>query len=159
MQCNPSARFQLYNTVYVYQLYLFLQICMPHSAGRGSFFALSAAGHAGGRVYTRRKSGPRSSSVARALGVQSCAIWQVITGSLSECSLLCRAARTSPGRLATSHVGRPSVQQQSRFKLVSSCYGAFVCLPVCDRGWQIETSRKQRCYCFGNTAVHPFTEG
>ena len=37
-------------------------------------------GTQGGRVYTRRKFGPRPGSVARALGVQSHAISQVITG-------------------------------------------------------------------------------
>ena len=40
-------------------------------------------GTKGGRVSTRRKFGPRLDSVARALGVQSRASWQVITGSLS----------------------------------------------------------------------------
>ena len=40
-------------------------------------------GTQGGRVYTRRKSGPRPGSVARALGVTSRANWQVITGLLS----------------------------------------------------------------------------
>ena len=36
-----------------------------------------------GALYTRRKFGPRPVSVARALGVQSRANWQEITGSLS----------------------------------------------------------------------------
>ena len=40
-------------------------------------------GTQGGRLYTRRKFGPRVGSVARALCVQSRAIWRVITGSLS----------------------------------------------------------------------------
>ena len=48
---------------------------------RRPFLPLSAAGHAGGRVYTRCKFGPRPGSVARALGVQSRGIWQVPTGS------------------------------------------------------------------------------
>ena len=40
-------------------------------------------GTQGGRVYTRHEFGPRLGSVARALGVQSRASWQVITGSHS----------------------------------------------------------------------------
>ena len=35
-------------------------------------------------MYTRRKFGPRPSSVARALGVQSRENWQVTTGSVSD---------------------------------------------------------------------------
>ena len=38
----------------------------------------------GALVYTRRTFGPRPGSVARVLGVQSRAIWQVFTGSLSD---------------------------------------------------------------------------
>ena len=34
-------------------------------------------------MYTRRKFGYRAGSVERALGVQSCENWQVITGSVS----------------------------------------------------------------------------
>ena len=52
-------------------------------SGRGSFLALSSAGHKGARVYARRKLGPRPGSEARALSVRSRAIWQVIAGSLS----------------------------------------------------------------------------
>ena len=40
-------------------------------------------GTQGARVYSRRKFGPRSGCVARGPGVQSRAIWQVITGLLS----------------------------------------------------------------------------
>ena len=41
-------------------------------------------GTQGVRVYTRRKSGPRPISVARALGVQSREKWHVTTGSISD---------------------------------------------------------------------------
>ena len=62
----------------------FFNMCTLFSGARGSFLALSAARHAGGPVCTpRRKFGSRAGSVARALGVQSREIWQVITGLLS----------------------------------------------------------------------------
>ena len=48
----------------------------PHALGCG-------ARRGAGRVYTRHKFGPRMGSWARALGVQNCASWQVIAGSLS----------------------------------------------------------------------------
>ena len=51
--------------------YTFLHIGDPFSSGRGSFLALCAAGCAGGRLYYRRKFGPRPGSVARALGAKS----------------------------------------------------------------------------------------
>ena len=77
------------------------------------FFARSRLrGTQGDRVYSRRKFGLRPCSVARTLGVQGRAIWQVITGSVSAtpeprttmknphdeqvfaCSLLCITSRT-----------------------------------------------------------------
>ena len=59
-------------------------ISMPCSAGRGSFHALSAAGHAGGATCTpRRKCESRPGSVARVLGVQSRTIRKVVMGSIS----------------------------------------------------------------------------
>ena len=62
---------------------LFRDIGNLFSSGRGSFLALSAAGHAGGAACTpRRKCGSRPGSAARALGVKNCAFRQVITGSL-----------------------------------------------------------------------------
>ena len=137
----------------------------------GPFFILAAGlfsrsrlrGTKGGRVYSRRKFGPRSGSEARALGVHSRASLQVITGSLSTepkpvgqwkltrkkwsaafrmlsvmynsshlaCSPGHLAPRVwSPGHLAISHRGPLRVQQHSRFELVSSCHGAFVCVRV-----------------------------
>ena len=69
---NPSVSFVNNSTLF--------------SGARGSFLALSAAGHAGGGgVCTlRRRCGSRLGSVVRALGVQSCDIWQVIAGLLSD---------------------------------------------------------------------------
>ena len=61
-----------------------LDICTLCSGARGSFLALSAAGHAGGPpVHHGASFGPRAGSVARALGVQSREIRQVIAGLLS----------------------------------------------------------------------------
>ena len=57
----------------------FLHIGDCLSPGRGS----RLRGTQGGRVYTRRKFGPRLGSMARGVGVQSRARWQVVTGSLS----------------------------------------------------------------------------
>ena len=50
----------------------------------------------GGRVYTRCKFGPRPGSVASALGVQSCASWQVITRS--------RSASPKPTRMIENRI-------------------------------------------------------
>ena len=47
--------------------YNFFRMGPLFSSDRGYFPALPAAEHAGGRVYSRRKFGPRPGSVARAL--------------------------------------------------------------------------------------------
>ena len=63
----------------------FCTFARPARPFAGLFSCSRLRGTQGGRVYTinRRKFGPRPGSVARALGVQSRANWQVITGSLS----------------------------------------------------------------------------
>ena len=52
--------------------------------------------------------------------------------------------------MATSHLGLPRVQQQSRFELSFSCHGAF--MRVCVRRRQIEITQKQQYnwFCFGS---------
>ena len=55
----------------------------PPSRCTSADFSPSAAGLFSSCVYTRRKFEPRPGSVARALGVPSPAIWQVVAGSLS----------------------------------------------------------------------------
>ena len=115
-------------------------------------FSLLAAGRSsrsrprgtqGARVYSRRKFGPPPGSVARALGVQSRASWQVISGSLSADPEPNRTVENHPKKMNIrfSHVLRlnnsskspgdlapPCVQQQSRLELLSWFYGAFVCV-------------------------------
>ena len=122
--------------------------------------ALGCGTRRGGRVYSWRRFGLRPGSVTHALGVQCRTSWLLFTGSLSaepessgtkethtnqqknmnnRCGhalMLCATARTSPGRLVTSHFergrlatsyfGPHRVQQQSHFELISSCRGAFV---------------------------------
>ena len=62
----------------------FLHICMPCSAGRGLFFrALGCGAHKGGALTPQGMCGSPPGSLVRALGAQSGAICQVITGSLS----------------------------------------------------------------------------
>ena len=53
-------------------------------SGRDLFSRSRLRGMQGARVCSRREFGPRRSSVARALGVQSRSSWHVITGSLSD---------------------------------------------------------------------------
>ena len=69
--------------LYIYHVHLFctsvtISLLTARIASRSRL-----RGTRGGRVYTRRKFRPRAGSVARALSVQSCASWQVITGSYS----------------------------------------------------------------------------
>lgn len=71
-------------------------------------------------------------------------------------------ARISPGRLAASHLGLPRTQQQARFKLVSSCRGASVCLLMrgCIRGCRIKKISQtavQLVFRFGISAVDSHT--
>ena len=62
----------------------FLDISTLFSGARGSFLALSAAGHPGGPpVHHGASLGHGFGSVARALGVQSRDTWQAIAGLLS----------------------------------------------------------------------------
>ena len=100
----------------------FLHIGQLFSSGRGSFLALSAAGDEGARVYSRRKLGPRPGSVARALGIQSRAKWQLITGSLSS--------EAEPHKASSQDGGNPTSQlfctnephgNNARFKVSPSC--------------------------------------
>ena len=114
--------------------YLYLCVCTMYeirfvlhnsnlcSSGRGSFLDLSAAGHAGAPSCTpRRMGGPRPGSVARALGIQSRAGWQVIARSRSAspkltrileshifkffCRSLLRCCVSMSHRLSSSFVG------------------------------------------------------
>ena len=67
----------------MYQVHFFRKsetVSLP-AAGFSWHFRLR--GTQGGRVYTRRKFGPRPGPVTRALGVRSRAKWRAITGSLS----------------------------------------------------------------------------
>ena len=61
----------------------FFYICTLFSGSRGPFLALSATEHAWGPPVHRRQLGSRAGSVARAVGIQSREIEQVITGLLS----------------------------------------------------------------------------
>ena len=64
---------------------LFMCNTKVFSSGSASFLTLSAAGHAGARpACTQRKRGSWPGSVARAPGVLSREIWQVIARLLSD---------------------------------------------------------------------------
>ena len=143
---------------------LFLHIDDLFLPGRGSFRPLSAAGRAGGgRLHTWRKLGTgrapwralsafevaRSGKKSRDRFPPSQSLagqWKIHTKKMEQQQvfayfLLCITARTSPGRLATSHIGPPRVQQQSRSEPVCLCHGALVCVRVCqcvfeDDGWE-----------------------
>ena len=83
--CQPAAAKPPRVRVYVYAPNAsFLPMAMHFSCGRGSFVALSAAGHARGGTCTRRcKLEPRPDSVERALGVQGRGELALFAGCLS----------------------------------------------------------------------------
>ena len=61
------------------------------------------------------------------------------------CSAVFNSSHPERGRLATSHLGLPRVQQQPRFEPISSCHGSFMCM--CSKTTKkVEISHK--------TAVH-----
>ena len=90
-----SSILAVYPVSYSVRNELFVHIVQFFSSGRRSFLLLSAAGHAGARVCTRFKFGPRTRSVVRALGVQSREIWRATTVSPSD--------EPSPIRLMETH--------------------------------------------------------
>ena len=65
----------------------------------GLFLRSRLRGTQGVRMYSRRKFGPRLGSAARALGIQSRASWQVITGSLSVEPEPSRTTETQPKKM------------------------------------------------------------
>ena len=70
--------------MYVYENAPFLDRCMPClQPAEGRFSRSRLQGTQGVRVYTTAQFGPQPGSVRRALGVQSRASWQAMTGSLS----------------------------------------------------------------------------
>ena len=82
-QHQQRSKLQVVIQICVCMKRTFLHIDQLFSSGR-SFFSLSRSrGTQGGRVYSRRKFGPRPGSLARALGVQSCSIWHTFARSLS----------------------------------------------------------------------------
>ena len=75
----------VYYNILTYRMHFFRNTIFSLAVGRGSCARALGCGARRGTPCTRRcKCGPRPGSVARALGVQSRAIRQVITGSLSD---------------------------------------------------------------------------
>ena len=75
------------------------------------------------------------------------------------CSLLYITAGTSPGRLVTSQLGAPRVQQQSRFVphffVPHKCFFMYVYVFEDDK-WNKSNEQQCKWFCFGNTAADPF---
>ena len=67
----------------MYQIHFFCTFACLFGRLRVFFRALGCEARKGAACTPRHKCGSRPGSVARALGVQSRAIWQVTTGSLS----------------------------------------------------------------------------
>ena len=81
--------------VCMYEMHCFCPFGPLFCSGRGSFSrAVGCEARRGSRVYLRRKFGSRPALVASALGVQSRAVWQVITGSVSASPSLARTLET-----------------------------------------------------------------
>ena len=68
----------------MYEVHFFCTLASFSPPAAGLFSHSRPPGTQLARVYTRLKFGPRPGSVARVLGVQSRAIWQVFPGSLSD---------------------------------------------------------------------------
>ena len=78
--CDGMHRYiTVYELVCVFSTFLHVFLRRPRVDSR----ALGCGARWGGACTPRRKFGSRAGSVARALGVQSREIWQVIAGSLS----------------------------------------------------------------------------
>ena len=82
----------------MYEMHLFCTLPCISLPAAGVFSALGCGARRGPACTLQSKIGPRPGSVARALGVQSCASWLCFTGLLSA----------TPRRRAAADHGNPS---------------------------------------------------